>query len=243
MRHSSCILLPGFMCDGRLFDAQKRAFEADGYKCLDGRLTGAETVQELAASILASAPRVFAAIGLSMGGIVALEMARLAPDRISHLALLNTTHRADRAGKQRTAQLERVRHGELDLVLRDELKPTYMHPANRLAARLDLLARMADDLGEDVFEQQTHALMDRRSYTQGLSHIRCPTLIMTGEQDAICPPDLHREMASAIPDARLHVIPQCGHLSALEQPKVVSDALLALLAREARPATSFNPAS
>ena len=232
MNRSSCIFLPGFMCDGRLFDAQKRALEVHGHACMDGVLTSAETIEGLAAAVLHTAPETFAVIGLSMGGIVALELVRQAPQRISHIALLNTTHRADRARAKRMAQLERVNRGELSLVLRDELKPIYMHPSNRLPDRLELLSRMAEALGERVFERQTKALMQRSAYTETLADIACPSLVLTGEDDTVCPPDLHHEIAEAIPEARLTLIPQCGHLSTLERPDIVSEALLDLLARQ-----------
>lgn len=232
------MFLPGFMCDGRLFDAQKRALEVAGFVCVDGSLTQADTVEGLAHALLNEAPERFAVIGLSMGGIVALELVRQAPERVSHLALLNTTDRADRAGETRIAQLSRVHKGELDLVLREELKPTYMHPANRTPERLDLLARMAMDLGDEVFEHQTHALMHRRAYTDLLPYVASPTLVLTGEDDAVCPPSLHEEMALAIPGAKECILERCGHLSTLEQPEAVNDALLALLACEARPETS-----
>lgn len=238
MRRSNCIFLPGFMCDGRLFEAQKRALEAAGHTCFDGSLTGADTLEDLAAALLEKAPDNFAVIGLSMGGIVALELMRQAPQRVSRLALLNTTHRADRAGEKRIAQLARVQRGELDLVLREELKPTYMHPANRTPERLDLLARMANELGDKVFKRQTRALMYRRSYTDLLPKIGCPTMVLTGLDDSVCPPSLHEEMARAIPNAQKVILQQCGHLSTIEQPEAVSEALLTLLERETRSETS-----
>ena len=206
---------------------------------MDGSLTQADTVEGLAHALLKEAPERFTVIGLSMGGIVALELVRQAPERVSNLALLNSTHRADRAGKSRRAQLSRVHKGELELVLREELKPTYMHPANRTPERLNLLARMANDLGDAVFERQTFALMHRRAYTDLLPKIACPTLVLTGLDDVVCPPALHEELAHAIPGAQLRCLERCGHLSTLEQPDAVNDALLALLAREARLETSL----
>lgn len=229
------------MCDGRLFDAQKRALERKGLTCFDSALTADDTVEKLAARLLSDVPEDFALVGLSMGGIVALELIRQAPERVTHLALLNTTHRADQSGERRNAQLERVRRGELDLVLRDELKPIYMHPANRLKARLDLLAHMAEELGEATFERQAKALMQRRAYTDLLPSIECPTLVLTGEDDAVCPPALHQEMANSIPGARLVLIPQCGHLSTLEQPEAVNLALLELLSSEAHSPAGLLP--
>jgi len=225
MSQTSFIFLPGFMCDGRLFAPQMKALRDEGHACAAADLSGARTIEALAEAILAQAPDCFAPVGLSMGGIVALELYRQAPERISHVALLNTTFRADSAGAQRMVQLDRVRQGELDLVLREELKPNYMHPANRSPARLDLLADMAAKLGETAFESQTAALMARQDYEEVLALIKCPTLVLTGDSDAICPPDLHREIAAAVQNSRLVIVPQCGHLSSLEQPDSVTAAL------------------
>lgn len=172
-----------------------------------------------------------------MGGILALELVRRAPDRISHLALLNTTYHEDKAGAKRTKQLERVRAGELDLVLRDELKPNYMHPANRSAESLKLLSDMASSLGEKAFESQTKALMQRRSYAETLDQISCPTLIMAGKDDTVCPPSIHRDMAEHIAGSRLIVVSNCGHLSAIERPEEVTGALLNLVTHDQTAAT------
>ncbi|GMN02865.1 alpha/beta fold hydrolase [Erythrobacter sp. MTPC3] len=223
------VFLPGFMCDDRLFAAVSQALSRAGQTCLSGDLSSHDTIKALATATLDISPRSFALVGLSMGGIVALEMHRQAPERISHLALLNTTYRADRAGPTRLKQLERVRQGELDLVLRDELKPNYMHPDNRSQERLDLLARMAGTLGEEVFERQTRALMQRENYADQLGRIDCPTLVLTGADDEVCPPEVHCEMAKRISGSELQIVPQCGHLSALEQPDAVTSALLALV--------------
>lgn len=223
------------MCEERLFGAQFAALREAGHRCAGGDLTSCDSIGALASEILEHAPKRFVAVGLSMGGIVALEIIRQAPERVSHLALLNTTYRSDRIAVQRIEQIERVQSGELDLVLRDELKPRYMSPSNRTPDRLELLSEMARDLGETVFARQSHALMNRRSYRELLSEIACPTLVLTGANDAICPPELHREMAEEIPDASLEIVEDCGHLSPLERPKAVTTALIKLVAPASSP--------
>lgn len=238
MDRISFVFLPGFMCDGQLFSVQIEELRAQGHDCSVADLTQSTTIVDLAQSVLSKAPEHFVPVGLSMGGIVALELYAQAPQRIGHLALLNNTFKADRASAQRRAQLDRVRRGELDLVLRDELKPTYMHPANRNPQSLDLLSAMAANLGEAVFERQTQALMTRDDYAPVLPRIACPALVLTGDSDKLCPPDLHREMAALIPTAQLTIVPQCGHLSALEQPDIVTAALCDLIAA---PTTAHPP--
>lgn len=241
MDRISFVFLPGFMCDGRLFSAQIEVLSALGHTCIVADLTRSTSITGLAQSVLHEAPERFVPVGLSMGGIVALELYAQAPQRISHLALFNTTFRADRAGEQRLAQLDRVRRGELDLVLRDELKPTYMHPANRSPQTLDLLADMAAGLGEAVFERQTRALMTRASQTAILPTIARPALVLTGDSDALCPPDLHRKMASAIPAARLKIAARCGHLSTLERADIVTAALCDLIGQPPFNSPPDNP--
>ena len=222
MTTKSAIFLPGFMCDERLFEPQIQALSNQRIACVFADLTQACSIERMAEQVLKSAPRRFAAIGLSMGGIVALELCRQAPDRITHLALLNTTARADAAGAARKKQLGRVAAGELDLVLREELKPQYLAPVNRTEDRLRILENMGVGLGEDVFCRQTMALTIRRSYLDHVDQIHCPTLLMAGA-------DRHREIAERIAGAELRVIDACGHISTLEQPDLVSAALLELL--------------
>lgn len=229
MTEKSAVFLPGFMCDERLFAEQIKALSKQNIACSFADLTEACSIERMAEQVLKSAPKRFAAIGLSMGGIVALELYRQAPERITHLALLNTTARADASGPTRKKQLGRVAAGELDLVLREELKPQYLAPVNRTEDRLRILENMGVRLGEDVFCRQTMALTIRRSYLESLHHIHCPTHLMTGANDTVCPIDRHREISDRIPHAKLSVIENCGHISTLEQPGAVSNALLELL--------------
>lgn len=229
MTEKSAVFLPGFMCDQRLFTAQIQVLSKQNIACSFADLTDACSIERMAEQVLKAAPKRFAAIGLSMGGIVALELYRQAPERITHLALLNTTARADAAGAARKKQLGRVAAGELDLVLREDLKPQYLAPINRTEGRLRILESMGVDLGEDVFCRQTMALTIRQSYLEQVDQIHCPTLLMTGAEDTVCPIDRHREIADRISHAKLSVIEDCGHISTLEQPAVVSNALLELL--------------
>ncbi|MEM9669205.1 MAG: alpha/beta fold hydrolase [Pseudomonadota bacterium] len=229
MPGTAIVFLPGFMCDYRLFSAQTRALMADGFDCRYGDITNGLSLKSIAKSILRKAPKRFACVGLSMGGLIALELYKQAPERISHLALLNTTARADAAGEARKNQLKRVASGNLDLVLREELKPQYLHPENHTAERLRLLETMGRDLGAHVFCSQTMALSTRESYLDDLPSIACPTLVVGGAEDTVCPPDRHIEISSCIDNADLRILEKCGHLSVLEQPERVTEALINLL--------------
>ncbi|MEL6661913.1 MAG: alpha/beta hydrolase [Pseudomonadota bacterium] len=231
MAQSSVIFLPGFMCDDRLFAPQIKYLSARGYRCEIGDLTGAASIERMASQTLKRAPKHFALIGLSMGAIVAFEMMRQAPERVTHLALLNTTARADAAGAARKQQLKRVSAGELDMVLREDLKPQYLAPANRVPRILDVLDAMGRSLGEEVFVKQTMALSVRRDAFDVLERITCPSLVLAGAEDRVCPVDRHEEIVEGIAGATLEVIPECGHISTLEAPDRVKEALDALLAR------------
>lgn len=233
MSNPAIVFLPGFMCDSRLFAPQIEALSANGYDCFVGDLTQACSIERLAKQVLAAAPKRFALVGLSMGGIVAMEVYKQAPHRITHLALLNTTGRADAAGLARKKQLGRVVSGELDMVLREELKPQYLAPENRTPERLALLEKMGVDLGENAFCRQTMALTIRDSYLDAAEQILCPTLLVAGAQDHVCPVDRHEELQARIPGANIEVLEQCGHVSTLEQPDKLNQLLLDLLASPA----------
>jgi len=231
MASETIIFLPGFMCDGRLFRPQFEHLSSCKYDCRVANLTNAATIGRMASQVLREAPATFALVGLSMGGIVAFEIMRQAPERVSHLALLNTTARRDGAGPARKSQMKRVVGGELSLVLREELKPQYLAPQNRTPEILDMLDNMGQSLGEDTFVQQSMALTIRRDAFDVIGHIACPTLVLAGAQDRVCPVDRHEEIARGIPDAELIVLPECGHISTLECPDEVNDALTEWLAR------------
>lgn len=178
--------------------------------------------------VLATAPLRFALAGLSLGGIVALEMVRQAPERVERLALLSTSARP--ASAQQREQWRRigalVREGQLHTVVHEHLLPTLVQAGRRADPRLTrLVAAMADSVGPTAYLRQLAALSTRADSRPYLAQIACPTLLVAGRLDAICPVALHEEMAAAIPGARLSVIEGCGHLSSLEQPQAVSELL------------------
>jgi pimeloyl-ACP methyl ester carboxylesterase len=215
------------MCDAGLWAAQVEAL-AGSCSILIGDATHDDNIPAIASRVLATAPERFALAGLSMGGIVAMEMWRQAPRRIERIALLDTNFRPDTAERReiRNRQIEEVTQAALGSLLRDELKPNYLARCNRdNSALLDDVLRMGLGLGEDVFRRQSRALRDRPDSSSTLPTISCPTLVLCGEEDRLCPPQLHREMASMIPGAQLEIIPECGHLATIEQPDKVNASL------------------
>jgi pimeloyl-ACP methyl ester carboxylesterase len=219
------------MCDARLFAPQIAALAATRAIHV-APLTDHDTTAALANAVLADAPPRFALAGLSMGGIVAMEIMARAPDRVARLALLDTNHRAERPEVQarRAPQIAAVQQGDLARVMRDELKPNYLVPGPGYAALLDLCMEMALALGPDVFIRQSRALRDRPDRTDTLRAVRVPTLLLCGTDDRLCPVSRHAEMQALIPGSDLVVIPGAGHLPVLEQPGPTTAALSRWLA-------------
>lgn len=224
------ILLPGMMCDARLYRAQIAAFSAER-PILTMPLNDHDSVAGLAADILAHAPPRFALAGLSMGGIVAMEMmAQLqhqAQDRVTRLALLDTNPLAEQpqVAARRAPQIAKVQAGALRAVMRDEMKPNYLTDGPNIGAILDLCMAMAERLGPEVFVRQSRALQHRPDQQDTLRRITVPTLVLCGADDALCPPARHELMRDLIPGAALRVINGAGHLPTLEQPEQTNEAL------------------
>ena len=174
----------------------------------------------IARRILAEAPPRFALAGHSMGGYIAFEIMRQAPQRVAKLALINTQARPDtpEATARRRGQIARAQAGEYHAVL-DELFPGFVHPSRREDAALrKLVHEMGDDIGVDAFVRQQTAVMSRPDSR--------PTLVLTGDEDNTIPNSLSVEMAGGIPGAKLVIIPHCGHLPQPEQPQATADALV-----------------
>ncbi len=222
------LLLPGTMCDWRVFAPQLQSLACNGESPLVGDLSRSSSIEGMAGRVLETAPPRFSLAGLSMGGIVAVEICRQAPERVLRLALLDTNLLAENPDRRRLRkeQTDRVRRGELEGMVRNDLAPCYFSVA--AGTRPDLVRTVVDmalALGSDVYLRQVEALQRRQDSRPLLAHIRCPTLVLCGDADELCPPAHHAEIAAALPCARLRIIAECGHLSTLEQPDAVSAAL------------------
>lgn len=220
------VFLPGMMCDARLFGPQINAFSGK-HPVMCHPLVGHDRVEALASQILSNAPESFALAGLSMGGIVAMEVVRQAPGRVERLALLDTNPLAekDEVKARRLPQIEAVKQGELRRVMRDEMKPNYLADGPNLGAILDLCMAMATDLGPDVFVEQSHALAARPDQTEVLAQYDRPTLVLCGREERLCPVERHEMMHSLLPNSDLVVVDHAGHLPTLEQPDETNAAL------------------
>jgi len=211
------VLIPGMMCDARMWGGLPAALHPR--RVIHALPTGGETMAEIAQAILADAPQRFALAGLSMGGIVAMEMLAQAPDRIARLALLDTNPLAERpeVRARRQPQIDRALAGDLSGVMRDEMKPNYLADATD-GAVLDLCMDMALSVGPEVFCRQSLALRDRNDRTAALAAFTGPALVLMGAEDRLCPRDRHDLMHGLMPQSRLVVVEGAGHLPPLERP-------------------------
>ena len=224
------VLIPGLLDSARLYAEQIPALWRSGPVMVADH-TRDDSMAGIARRILAAAPPRFALAGLSMGGYVAFEMLRQAPERVLRLALLDTTARPDTPEQSATrrAQMALAAEGRLSEVVEASF-PRLVHHARRHDAALRrVLDLMAEEVGAAAFIRQQQATMTRVDSRPMLSGIRVPTLVLVGEGDELTPPERAAEMGRAIAGAREVRVPDCGHLSTLERPHVVTRALLAWL--------------
>lgn len=229
MEFPPLVLLPGSLCDERVFAPQLAAFEGL-VPTVVADLTMRRTFTQMAADILATAPPKFAVVGLSMGGIVAVELLRQAPERVVGLALADTNISAAREDQivERSAWSVRAEQGELMTIVRESL----LEPMTLRHGPLDdVVLDMARSVGPEGFVRQNEALIHRADLRPCLPEVRVPTLVVTGDSDRVCPMAGHLEYADLVAGSELVVIPDCGHLSTLDRPEVVSKLLMDWLRR------------
>jgi len=218
------VLLPGLACDQRLWEAQRPALPPN----LDARVSDAhmrnERIETMAAAVLAENAGPLVLCGASMGGMVAMEAARQAPERIAGLALLGTNARPE------TPDMYELRRSAIELFERGEARDVIelnagfaFHPSR--AGDAALMRRYVDlvlDAGVEQLVRQNKALMQRPDARPHLPALRCPVMVMCGDSDRLTPPDCSREIAGLIPQAELAWIAQCGHMLTMEQPAAVN---------------------
>lgn len=220
------ILLPGLLNDTWLWRHQVAHLAAVA-EIEVADLIGPDTVGAMAERVLAMRSGPFALAGLSMGGYVAFEVMRRAPERVLRLALLDTSARADTPEQtaRRRGLIELAQKGRF-LGVTPRLLPQLLHPDHvRDHAIANAVVQMARSVGREGFLAQQRAIMGRPDSRPDLARIRCPTLVLGGRQDAVTPPEVLEEIAAGIPGARLLLIERCGHLAPLEQPQAVTAAL------------------
>jgi pimeloyl-ACP methyl ester carboxylesterase len=220
------LLVPGLNCDARVYSGVAQALWPFGPVTVANHQTG-DRMETIAKTILADAPPRFALLGFSMGGYIAFEILRQAPERVLKLGLLDTTARHDTeestANRRRLIALAQKRRF-IDAV--EQTFPRSVHVENANNSDLYAVHRgMAEANGLKIYEQQQEAIINRPDSRATLASIEVPTLIVVGEGDQITPPDAAREMHEGIAGSRLLVVPRAGHLALLEQPEPVHAAL------------------
>jgi len=220
------ILLPGLLCDAGLWQYQMTAL-AEFSEPSVADLTASDSIAAMASSVLAAAPERFALAGLSMGGYVAFEILRRASERVSHLALLDTSARAD------TEEVRVRRHGLIELArigkfkgVTPRLLPLLLHAEHLVEPFTGIVTGMAERVGQAAFIRQELAILNRIDSRPSLAAIDVPTLVLCGDADQLTPPAIAEEIAAGIAGARFTLIEGSGHLSPLEQPEVVNRAMI-----------------
>lgn len=219
------VFIPGLLCDERLWAHQKAAMEhSRRVHIADVSLD--TSIEQMARRTLDESPPTFALAALSMGGYVAMEIMRVAPERVTRLAMIDTMVRPDdearanaRRGLLSLAQLGRFKG------VTPQLLPKLVHPRCIGTSVADIVRAMAEAIGKEGFIRQQQAIIERLDYRPVLKTIRVPTLIVVGENDQITPRSESEEILRGIPNARLVVLPECGHLPPLEYPELTTKLL------------------
>ncbi|OIP84123.1 MAG: alpha/beta hydrolase [Rhodobacterales bacterium CG2_30_65_12] len=222
------LMVPGMMSDARVFGPQIEDLSRD-YAIHLARVTKAESIREMAAEAIHHAPARFALVGHSMGGIVAMEILRRVPERVTRIALISTTPLAETPEQAawREPQIVKALAGNLFDALRGALPPDSLAPGPGRARVLEIVDAMAADIGAQEFIRQSRALQRRPDAQKTLRMARAPALVLCGGLDKLTPPRRHEFMAELIPYAELAVIEEAGHLPTLETPVKVILALRA----------------
>ncbi|MGO9022538.1 MAG: alpha/beta fold hydrolase [Syntrophobacteraceae bacterium] len=220
------LLLPGLLCDERLWAAQTEAL-AGSVRIRTCDLTAHETIAAMADAVLSGAPGRFALTGFSMGGCVALEVVARAPDRVCRLALLSTSASGllPPVRQQLRDSISGIEACGLDTYLADAF-PRYVAPErNHDHALWGTFAAMGRSLGPAVAVRQIRALLEYPGFCDDPGRIACPTVVICGREDRRTPVAAHEELAGLIPGAKLKVIERAGHFTPLEEPQAVTHAL------------------
>ena len=225
------LFLPGLICDARIYAPQLAAFPES--RAVDG-YGEANTLEAMARVVLEQAPESFDLFGHSMGGRVALEVFRLAPNRVRRLALASTgVHGIGEGEPAKRRALQAIGHDQGFGALVDAWLPPMVAEANRSKPIYGEMRQMCLDAGQDTFDAQINAQLVRPEQESLLAQIRCPTLVMTGALDAWSPPAQHEAIAARIADSTLVIVEGAGHMLPLEAPDAVNQAIAAWLSRPA----------
>jgi pimeloyl-ACP methyl ester carboxylesterase len=224
------IFVPGLISDWTVW--QPAADALAPYPVAFADVTRATSITGMAEEILTQHPGKLVVAGHSMGGRVALEMARLAADRIAGLALFNTGYHPRKEGEEAKRQhfIDLANQHGMEALLDEWLPPMVAPQRGSDAQLLNLLRGMAGGMNPQIHERQLRALLGRPDAWPHLSSVKCPVLVAVGRQDGWSPPAQHEEMAGELPNAKLVLVEDAGHFAPIEQPEATAMALKSWLA-------------
>jgi pimeloyl-ACP methyl ester carboxylesterase len=217
------VFIPGMMCDSRLFQPQINEFSKQYMVCA-APASSSDTIENISSEILRYLPTKFTLIGLSMGGILAMEIIKKVPERVMKIVLMDTNYKSETAEikSRRLPQIKLANEGRLEDIMCQQIQNNYLRTDKKNQEIFDLCLSMATDLGKEIFINQSKALATRKDYKSTLKNIKVPSLIICGEHDRICPIKVHIEMESLIENSTLEIIPDAAHLPTLEQPSYLN---------------------
>ena len=214
------------MCDSRLFQPQINEFSKQYVVCVTPA-SCSNSIENISFEILRYLPTKFVLIGLSMGGILAMEIIKKVPERVMKIVLMDTNYKSETSEikSRRLPQIQLVNEGLLEEVMCQQIKNNYLRKDKQNQEIFDLCLSMANGLGKEIYINQSKALATRKDYKSTLKNIKIPSLIICGEYDRLCPIKVHMEMESLIENSTLEIIPDAAHLPTLEQPAYLNKIL------------------
>lgn len=246
MPGETLVMIPSIIADARVFAPQIQTISQTQALMLAPPTCG-ERIEEIASQILSWAPTRFALCGLGFGGMVAMELVRRAPERVTRIALISTSPQADtpEAAAAREPHIIAARAGRWRDVLQHEINSTWMAPTTDKVELVRALTTMGNDLGPEVYVRQARALQRRKDQQGMLRKIQQPTAVICGRHDGQYQLKRHQFLAELIPYAQLEIIEGAGYLPTLEAPDATTDALLRwmkqpMMLRPAAPASSLT---
>ncbi|SFS15007.1 alpha/beta fold hydrolase [Yoonia litorea] len=226
MSRETLVMLPPVLCDARVFFPQIEALSRD-HAVMVAPTDCGERMEEIASQILSWTPSKFSLLGVGFGGMVAMEIMRRAPERITRIALVSTTPQPDSPERAaaREEQIIAAKSGRWDDVLQHEINSTWMGPSTDKAALVQKMTQMGQDVGPDAYIKQARAMQRRRDQQDVLRKIAQPAVVICGSHDGQYHIKRHQFLAELIPNASLEVIEGAGYLPTLERPEATTDAL------------------